>query len=139
MLVIDDNREVREFVHRHIESADMCVRSADGADEALDVLREEKTPQLILLDAAMPGVDGFQLCKILKQNRDLAAVPIVLMARTGDRQPNIREVISGFTDTLAKPISPASLRAIVAKYCPNADPRDGEESSWPELPEEAVR
>lgn len=139
VMVIDDNREVRDFVHRHIEAPDVRVLAADGADEALAILRDGRIPDIILLDGAMPGVNGYELCKVLRQNRDLAKVPIVLLERTENWLPNFRGMMSGFTDTLAKPISPSSLRAVVAKHCPFAADSDPSHSSWPELPEEAVR
>ncbi len=139
LMVIDDNPEVRAFVHRHLESPDLRVISAKDSKEALAMLREEDSPDLILLDGIMPGIDGYELCKLLRTNRDLADVPIVLLARTDDWLPNSRQKMSAFTDKLAKPISPSSLRAIVVKHCPHLAAYEPHPCSWPELPEEALR
>lgn len=139
VMVVDDNDDVRAFVHRHLESLGLHVISAASADEADDLFAEHGVPDLILLDGIMPYVDGFEFCRSLRKQPETAKAPIVLLARKGGWLPREKGAMSGFNDTLDKPISPTSLRDMVAKYCPLLSEIERKPASWPELPEEIMR
>jgi CheY-like chemotaxis protein len=137
ILIVDDNADVRAFIHRHLEPLGVRVISANGADETFKLLRDPPVPDLILIDGVMPGVDGFELCALLRKDKATARVPMVLLAMKTGVLASFKGLTSGFNDTLAKPISPISLRAMVGKYC--TLPADEDTESWPELPEEILR
>lgn len=138
VLVVDDNDDVRAFVHRHLEPLGVRVLSASGANEAIALLRDCDTPNAILIDGVMPGVDGFELCNLLRQDREFARTPMILLASKQGVLSNFKGMMSGFNERLVKPISPISLRAALGKYFPLHD-QDEDAESWPELPEEVLR
>lgn len=117
ILIVDDTPSVREFVRRHIEEMGFRVIEAQDAKDAVAKLEAEGTPDLILLDGIMPGTSGFELCNQLRQREPTAQVPIVLLAFENGWLPSLRSMMSGFNDTLAKPIVPSALRAMVSKHC----------------------
>ena len=87
----------------------------------------------------MPGVNGFDLCNHLRQKEETARVPIVLLAFENGWLPSLRNMISGFSDTLAKPIVPKALRAMIAKYCPPETIDGSKSASKSTLPEGVLR
>jgi CheY-like chemotaxis protein len=117
VMIIDDTQSVRELVRRHIEAMGFQALEAQGAKEAVATLQLEGVPDLILLDGIMPGVNGFDLCNQLRQQEETSRVPIVLLAFENGWLPSLRSMMSGFSETLAKPIVPTTLRAMIAKYC----------------------
>jgi CheY-like chemotaxis protein len=139
VMIIDDTQAVRDLIRRHIEEMGLRAIEASGAKEAIAKLHVEGVPELILLDGIMPGINGFELCNQLRQKEETARVPIVLLAFENGWLPSLRSMMSGFNDTLAKPIAPLALRAMVAKYCPRNAEKLGKASSRRELPEEVLR
>ena len=112
-MIIDDTRTVRELVQSQLEEMGLNVIAAGGANEAVAILRTAVVPDLILLDGVMPGVNGFDLCNQLRQREQTARTPIVLLAFENGWLPSLRSALSGFNDTLAKPIIPAALHSMV--------------------------
>jgi CheY-like chemotaxis protein len=139
IMIIDDTQSVRDLVRRHIEGMGCQALEAQGANEAVATLQLDGVPDLILLDGIMPGVNGFDLCNQLRQKEEMARVPIVLLAFENGWLPSLRSMMSGFSDTLAKPIVPAALRAIIAKYCQPETVDGSKPASTIALPEGVLR
>ena len=78
VLVVDDSPDTLSFLTEAIERSGATVLVAVGGDLALDLV-EEITPDIILLDAVMPGMDGFETCRRLKAKGRLAHVPVIFM------------------------------------------------------------
>ena len=81
----------------------MTVLVAREGDHALSIV-EKVTPDVILMDAVMPGTDGFETCRRLKQNRALAHVPVIFMTGLSDTEHIVEGLEAGGVDYVTKPI-----------------------------------
>jgi signal transduction histidine kinase/ligand-binding sensor domain-containing protein/DNA-binding response OmpR family regulator len=107
VLLVEDNQDLRTFMARALAEEYEVFEAADG-EEGI-ALAIEKIPDLILSDVMMPGLDGFELCRRLKEDERTSHVPIILLtARTGDesRHQGLR---LGADDYLAKPFDAEDL------------------------------
>src|SRR4051794_27575383 len=87
ILVIDDSLLMREVTRQALEAAGYSVRIANDGQEGLAAL-DQKTPDLIISDVVMRGLDGYELCRRIRRTRHGADVPIILM--TSQFGPNER-------------------------------------------------
>ena len=117
VLVVDDNRDITEAISTIVRLLGHDVRVASDGASAL-ALAEEFHPDLVLLDIGMPGMDGFEVARRL---REAGETPVQLVAVTGwgDRLTRERSVAAGFDQHIVKPIGLAHLRALLAR------PREG--------------
>lgn len=119
VLVVDDSPETLRLLTDAIEDAGMTVLVAREGAHALSIV-EKLLPDVILMDAIMPGTDGFATCRLLKQNRALAHVPIVFMTGLSDTDHIVEGFEAGAVDYLTKPIVPGELLARIRVHLANA-------------------
>lgn len=112
ILIVDDEAGVRTTLERLLRPLGYRLALADGGVEALQ-LAVELLPDLILLDAAMPGMDGFEVCRRLRAVPDLAEVPVIMVTGLDDRESRIRAIEAGVDDFLTKPFDGVELRTRV--------------------------
>ena len=113
VLVVEDDRITREFVAGLLRGAGFDVQTLDTGAPAVDMARNGKV-DLVLLDVVMPGVNGIDVCRMIKSVTGEAFVPVILV--TADRSPSLREQAAGMeVDILTKPLKPASLRAAMGR------------------------
>lgn len=122
VLIVDDSPTIRKLVAMTLERVGHRVVAAGDGREAIDRLREHGIPDLILLDITMPGMDGYELCGLLRQNRDTARVPIVMLSGKDGFFSKLRGQMAGSTDYITKPFQPEKLVGAVARYCRAAAP-----------------
>ncbi|HEX4005828.1 MAG TPA: response regulator [Acidobacteriaceae bacterium] len=118
ILIADDRPSSRELLRTVLERAGYAVIEAEDGEVAVEKARSEH-PDLILLDLQMPKLDGYGVMKVLRADRQFAALPVLALtasAMTGDRE---RILAAGFTDYLSKPASPDQLREAVARLLEN--------------------
>lgn len=108
VLVVDPSRTVRKLVAMAAGPDGITVTEAGDADEAIERLREG-TPDLILVAAAMPGMDGYEFCKVLRQSHGLKRVPVVLMTEREGLFDRLRGKVVGVDGVLNKPFDPSAL------------------------------
>lgn len=118
VLVVDDNPETLHFVTAALESAGMTVLVALDGESALNTV-EQMLPDVILLDALMPGMDGFETCKRLKAGVAVHT-PIIFMTGLNETEHIVKGLESGGIDYLTKPISPNELLARMRVHLRNA-------------------
>jgi CheY-like chemotaxis protein/two-component sensor histidine kinase len=111
ILVVDDEKDTAELLRFVLNQAGAIVETANGAEEALHLLVSFQ-PDLLVSDIGMPGVDGFELLRIIRQERhsEIPAVALTAMARIEDR---LKTLSSGFQMHVAKPVEPIELISIV--------------------------
>src|SRR5271163_2508619 len=119
VLVVDDSPETLRMLTDAIEDAGMTVLVAREGEHALSIV-EKLRPDVILMDAVMPGTDGFETCRRLKQNKALAHVPIVFMTGLSDTEHIIEGLEAGGVDYITKPIVPGELLARIRVHLANA-------------------
>lgn len=91
ILVVDDSALVAEAVKVKLEASNYDVSLAYSGEEALDKVKETP-PDLMILDVYMPGIDGFEVCRRLREDPDTHSLPIVMLSSRG----NIKEKLAGF-------------------------------------------
>jgi two-component system, cell cycle response regulator DivK len=114
VLVADDKATGRELVRTVLENSGYEVFEASNGLEAVKQAHQ-LSPDLIILDIHMPGLDGFGVIEQLRREDHFAATPIIALtasAMTGDRE---RAMAAGFTGYITKPIGLKALRAEVAR------------------------
>ena len=119
VLVVDDSPETLRFLTDALEEAGMTVLVAREGEHALSIV-EKVVPDVVLMDALMPGTDGFATCRRLKQNRALAHVPIIFMTGLTDTEHIIEGLEAGGVDYISKPIVPGELLARIRVHLANA-------------------
>jgi len=123
LLVVDDDELNREIYRRNLESAGYEVTVAASGEAALQRL-EEAIPDLIILDVHMPGMDGFEVCRRIRSQSELADVPILFVtAKYHDDVSMAQGLALGANDYLAKPFNAAELVARVASVASQGSER----------------
>jgi DNA-binding NarL/FixJ family response regulator len=114
ILVIDDEPGMLRFIIDSLEPAGFNVLVAMQGDMALMLL------EVILLDALMPGLDGFETCRRIKRNANLALVPVIFMTGLTDSESVIGGLEAGGVDYVTKPVAPDELIARIRVHLANA-------------------
>jgi DNA-binding response OmpR family regulator/DNA-binding CsgD family transcriptional regulator len=119
VLVVDDSPDTLRMLTDALEDAGMTVLVALEGKQAL-AIGEKITPDIILLDAIMPSIDGFETCRRIKRNQALAHVPIIFMTGLSDTQDVVKGLEAGGVDYVTKPIVPDELLARIRVHLANA-------------------
>ncbi|HKJ02375.1 MAG TPA: HD domain-containing phosphohydrolase [Longimicrobiales bacterium] len=108
VLVVDDDPEFR-FLHRELlKGFGYAVESASDGVEALALMRPGI--DLVVMDAQMPNLDGFQVAEMIRQDESVADVPIMMVTGLEDREVRLRAFDLGINDFINKPVDPSELR-----------------------------
>lgn len=113
VLIADDDTASRNTIAALLSPAGYRLRFATNGKEALAFV-EEETPDLVLLDVMMPGLDGFEVCRRLREFSREDYIPIILVTSLDGRKDIVRGLQSGADDFLPKPVYGPELRARVA-------------------------
>jgi DNA-binding response OmpR family regulator len=105
ILIVDDEETIREVVRRYLEREGYSVKEASDGFEALDLIRSS-SPDLIILDLMLPGIDGLSLTQHIRQDRQ---IPILMLTAKGEASDRIRGLDLGADDYVAKPFSPQEV------------------------------
>jgi DNA-binding NarL/FixJ family response regulator len=119
VLVVDDTPETLALLTDALEEAGMTVFVSSDGENAID-RAQHAAPDIILLDAIMPGMDGFETCVRLKQLPRTAGVPVVFMTGLSDTEHVLRGFQVGGVDYVTKPIVPEQLIARLRTHLRNA-------------------
>jgi two-component system, cell cycle response regulator len=112
LLIVDDTPAGRDTLEELLLSPDYELAFASDGPEAL-AQATLLTPDLILLDVMMPGMDGFEVCRWLRADPLLAEVPVVIVTALDDRESRLQGLEAGADDFISKPFDRAELRARV--------------------------
>jgi DNA-binding NarL/FixJ family response regulator len=119
VLVVDDSPETLGFLTSAMEEAGVTVLVARSGEAALGIAGNI-TPDIILMDAMMPGLDGFETCRRLKNMASVAHVPVIFMTGLTETEHVVHALESGGVDYLTKPINLDELRARIRVHLANA-------------------
>jgi len=109
ILIVDDNPDMREYL-KNILGRNFTVITAGNGIEALQKMKEQ-LPQLIVSDVMMPGMDGTQLLKAIKENKEYERIPVILLTARAGEESRIEGYQGGADDYLVKPFSTKELLA----------------------------
>lgn len=110
ILVADDDRVSQTILRRTLEKWDFEVIAADDGDSAWRLLREE-SPSMAILDWMMPGLDGSDVCRKIREDDSLSRLYVLLLSSRGTRHDLVAGLQAGADDYIAKPFDPDELRA----------------------------
>ncbi len=119
ILIVDDVPENLAVAHDALDAAGYTVRVATSGLAALESARRQP-PDLILLDAVMPGIDGFETCRRLKAELGTRQIPVVFMTGLTDSEHVVLGFQAGGIDYVTKPIRTAEVIARIASHLRNA-------------------
>ncbi len=119
VLLVDDSPDALGFLTEALEASGYSVLIATSGHAALSIVARI-SPDLILLDAVMPGMDGFETCRSLKADPVVAQVPVIFMTGLTETEHVVKALESGGVDYLTKPINIDELRARIRVHLSNA-------------------
>ena len=119
VLVVDDSPEALGFLTAALEQAGITVLVATNGEAALSI-SSRVTPDIVLMDAVMPGLDGFETCRRIKADGALAHVPVIFMTGLTETEHVVHALESGGVDYLTKPINIDELQARIRVHLANA-------------------
>lgn len=108
ILVVDDESRMRKLVRDFFVKNNYEVIEAENGEEAVDIFFEQKDIELIILDVMMPKMDGWQVCKEIRQ---YSAVPIIMLTAKSDERDELLGFELGVDEYISKPFSPKILVA----------------------------
>jgi two-component system, OmpR family, phosphate regulon response regulator PhoB len=123
VLVVDDEPIVREVVVRYLERDGHEILEAEDVDSARNALRQH-SPSLVVLDLMLPGGDGLELCREIREGSEL---PVIMLTARADEADRIVGLELGADDYVTKPFSPRELTARVRTVLRRASPRANRE------------
>ncbi len=119
VLVVDDNQTVREFMKSKLAAFNFNVDYAESGEQAIG-FTGQKHYACIFLDVVMPGIDGYQVCKLIKSNRSAKKTAVVMLTSKDSPFDKIRGSMSGCDAYLTKPVDEEKLLETIAKYVPTS-------------------
>jgi DNA-binding NarL/FixJ family response regulator len=119
VLVVDDSPATLGMLNETLERAGYTVLVAQSGASALDLV-ERVTPDIVLLDAVMPGLDGFEVCRRLRRIPAVASVPVIFMTGLTETEHVVMALEAGGVDYVAKPVSPEQVLARIRVHITNA-------------------
>lgn len=112
ILIIEDEEDIRELVRYNLEREKFSTLEAGSGEQGLLIAARNK-PDLILLDLMLPGKDGMQICRELKQSEETRDIPVMMMTARGEESDIVSGLELGAEDYIVKPFSPKVLVARV--------------------------
>ena len=119
VLVVDDTPETLSLLTDTLDAVGATVLVATDGESALQLV-DRITPDLVLMDAIMPGIDGFETCRRLKREQSLSHVPVIFMTGLSDTEHVIQGLDAGGVDYVTKPIIVDELLARIHVHLNNA-------------------
>ena len=120
ILVVDDDPSIVQMTTLLLRQAGYTVRSARSGEEALLAVRDEAMPHLILLDVTMPGMDGWEVLRLLKSDEATAPVPVVMFSVRYEIRDKVHAMQQGAYDYITKPFSTEDLLVRVERILADA-------------------
>ena len=123
ILIVEDDETLRSVLRYNlVKEGYQSVLAGDGL-QALDLARQEK-PDLIILDLMLPGMDGLEVCRALKRDRETASVPIIMVTARGEEMDRVVGLELGADDYVVKPFSVREVILRIRKILDRQEKRE---------------
>ncbi|GAB2588179.1 hypothetical protein GCM10027034_20780 [Ramlibacter solisilvae] len=123
VLVVDDNATVRAFMQAKLEPYGFDVDFAESGEEAIG-LSGNSEYTCVFLDVVLPGIDGYQVCKLIKSNKQaIKKTAVVMLTSRSSPFDKLRGSIAGCDEYLTKPLDEDRLLEVIAKFLPGSRKR----------------
>ncbi|MCX5714868.1 MAG: response regulator transcription factor [Candidatus Omnitrophica bacterium] len=123
ILIVEDEKDIVKMLEYNLKKEGFRTIAVRYGEDALDLAKREY-PDLILLDLMLPGVDGLEVCKILKKEENLSAIPIIMLTAKAQESDKIVGLELGADDYVTKPFSPRELLARIKAVLRRAKEKD---------------
>ena len=128
ILVVEDERDIQELISYNLTKENYTVVTADSGEAALTELGRN-TPDLVVLDLMLPGMDGLDVCKWIKQKKEEEEISVLILSAKGDEADIVTGLELGADDYMTKPFSPkvlsAKIKALLRREKRRAEPTTG--------------
>ena len=121
VLLVDDDPVIMRLLEVNFGLEGFRIRTASSGEEALERAAEER-PDAVVLDVMMPGLDGWEVCALMREDPHLADVPVVLLSARGEDDDRSRDYALGDVEYVTKPFDPADLIVVVRRHLEDARP-----------------
>ena len=122
ILVIEDEPDIRELIHFNLNKFDYNVKLASNGEKGLKEARASE-PDLVLLDLMLPGIQGIDVCRVIKSDSNLKNTPIIILSALGQEEDIVRGLDAGADDYVSKPFSlnilNARIKSVLRRYSTN--------------------
>jgi two-component system phosphate regulon response regulator PhoB len=108
ILIVEDEKNIAKLIRYNLEKAEYNCYSARSGEDALPILKKQAF-DLMLLDIMLPGMDGFEVCRKIKEDPGLKDIPIIMLTAKGEEVDRIVGLELGADDYIVKPFSPREL------------------------------
>jgi len=119
ILIVEDDRDIVEMVEYNLKQEGYTTIHAYNGEKGIELAGEEK-PDLIILDLMLPAIDGFEVCRTLKQQHPTANIPIIILSAKSRETDKVVGLELGADDYITKPFSPrelvARIRAVLRRH-----------------------
>jgi len=119
ILIVDDEKDLVDLLSYNLGKEGYGVLKAYDGEEALNIIRSGR-PDLVLLDLMLPGIQGMEVCRIVRNAPETAALPIIMLTAKGEEVDKVLGLEMGADDYVAKPFSVrellARVRAVLRRY-----------------------
>lgn len=126
ILVVDDEKDILELISYNLSKNGYRVETVTSGEDALEKIKENDY-DLIILDLMLPGVDGLDICKIIKSDKHKSGIPIVMVTAKSEEADKVAGLEIGADHYVTKPFSPRELLAIVKATLRRRPPKEEEE------------
>ncbi len=125
--IVDDEEDIVDLVSHHLKREGFRVKEFHNGREFLSYI-ESVVPDLVLLDIMLPGIDGLDICRILKNKNKTSNLPVIMLTAKGTEADIVVGLEVGADDYIVKPFSPRELTARVKSLIRRANPKELEEN-----------
>ncbi len=133
ILVVDDEKDIVELVAYNLGREGYQVAKAYDGHQAWQYIRENQ-PDLVILDLMLPGISGFEICRLIRKKPETAGLPIIMLTAKSDSVDKIMGLEIGADDYLTKPFNVreliARVRAVLRRWENHVEQEDTEKISW---------
>lgn len=123
VLLIEDDVQIQELVRYNLEKEGLTVVAASDGERGLDLAGREK-PDLIILDLTLPVMDGYDVCKLIRAQKNTSAIPIIILSARDDVADKVIGLELGADDYMTKPFSQRELFARIKARLREGQRRD---------------
>lgn len=125
VLIVDDEEDILELIKYNLKNEGYLVLTAQTGEEAIKIARQS-APDLMVLDLMLPGIDGLEVTRYLRNNEQTKELPIVMLTAKGEETDIVTGLELGANDYISKPFSPkvlvARIRSILRRRKKGKDP-----------------
>ncbi|HRD66879.1 MAG TPA: response regulator [Candidatus Competibacter sp.] len=114
-LVVDDSSPVRKQIELELKLFGIEVDAAATGEQAIDFINKNEY-NLIFLDVVLPGIDGYQLCKVLKKGKNKKKTPVIMLTSKSSPFDRVKGALAGCDAYLTKPVKQETFQKVVKKY-----------------------